>query len=52
MTAQQIRNLNPDRLKSLYRYQRLTQKRIAVLCGVAESTIRLRLKQYGIRKYK
>jgi transcriptional regulator with XRE-family HTH domain len=50
MTATQIRNLNPGRLRNLYTFQGITQDKIASLCGVAPSTIRLRFKQYGIKK--
>lgn len=48
LTAKQIRNLNPERLKEFYRLG-LTQKQIAEICGVSQAIINKRFKEYNIK---
>ena len=50
MNQQQIRNLQPHNLEQ-FRHQKMTHKEIAKLCGVSESVIQTRLKEYKIKKY-
>jgi transcriptional regulator with XRE-family HTH domain len=52
LNMMQIRNLNPNRLREMYKKEKLTMAQIAQKTGVSRATISQRLREYGIKKVK
>jgi len=52
MTAEQIKMLNPKKLKWLYKIDKLTIAQLSEKIGVSTTTISKRLREYKIRKHR